>query len=149
MSQTAFWIGDPKMRNLASRLPLTVSAIAIAAAFATPAYAQTEDAQVDAQKTNDQIECSSIADPTQRQGCIETQGANALPESGVPSGDEIVVTGSRIKRPNFEALQPSVVINSAQIEARGFETVGQALNEQPSFGVPGARLSEMAPTEAG
>ena len=50
----------------------------------------------------------------------------------------IVVTGSRIKRPNYETLQPSVVIDSKEIENRGFETLGQAINEQPAFGVPGA-----------
>ena len=55
-----------------------------------------------------------------------------------PGDPDIVVTGSRIARPNFETLQPSVVIDSQQIESRGFETLGQAINEQPSFGVPGA-----------
>lgn len=50
----------------------------------------------------------------------------------------IVVTGSRIARPNYETIEPSVVIDAEQIEARGFETLGQALNEQPTFGVPGA-----------
>lgn len=50
----------------------------------------------------------------------------------------IVVTGSRIARPNYETIEPSVVIDAEQIESRGFETLGQALNEQPTFGVPGA-----------
>jgi iron complex outermembrane receptor protein len=62
-----------------------------------------------------------------------------LPEGGAPAGEgTIIVTGSRIARPNFDTLQPSVIIDSEQIENRGFETLGQALNEQPSFGVPGA-----------
>jgi outer membrane receptor protein involved in Fe transport len=105
---------------------------------AAPAAAQTESTQADAAQVNTAVECSTIADPAERQKCVETQGTNALPEGGAPAGDEIVVTGSRIKRPNFETLQPSVVIDSGQIEARGFETLGQAINEQPSFGVPGA-----------
>ena len=105
---------------------------------ASPAWAQSETVQVEAQATNDAVECSAIADPTARAACVDTQGTNALPESGAPSVSEIIVTGSRIKRPNFETLQPSIVIDSAQIESRGFETLGQAINEQPSFGVPGS-----------
>lgn len=128
------------MRNYSSlrRLSLTASTVALAATFASPAFAQTEESQVTTQQTNTALDCSTIADVAQRQKCVETQGANSLPESGAPSGDQIVVTGSRIKRPNFETNEPVVVIDSAQIESRGFETLGQALNEQPSFGVPGA-----------
>jgi len=121
-----------------SRFTLSASVIALGTAFATPALAQTEQTQVEAQKQNDVVECSTIEDPAQKQKCLDTQGTNALPEAGAPAEGAIVVTGSRIKRPNFETDQPVVVIDSAQIEARGFETLGQALNEQPSFGVPGA-----------
>jgi iron complex outermembrane recepter protein len=124
------------MSSFNSRILASASVAALV--FATPAWAQQEDTQVDAQQVNDTIECSSIADPAQRLACEETQGASATPEGGAPSGDEIVVTGSRIRRPNFETLQPAVVIDSAQIESRGFETLGQAINEQPAFGVPGA-----------
>ena len=121
-----------------SRFTLSASVIALGTAFAPPALAQTEQTQVEAQKQNDVVECSTIEDPAQKQKCLDTQGTNALPEAGAPAEGAIVVTGSRIKRPNFETDQPVVVIDSAQIEARGFETLGQALNEQPSFGVPGA-----------
>jgi outer membrane receptor protein involved in Fe transport len=50
----------------------------------------------------------------------------------------IVVTGSRIARPNYDTVEPVIVTTSADIEDRGFTSLGQALNEQPSFGVPGA-----------
>jgi outer membrane receptor protein involved in Fe transport len=120
------------------RLPQTVSVIALATAFAAPAYAQTEAQQDQAAQQDTAVECSTIADPAQRQRCVDTQGENALPESGAPAEGSIVVTGSRIKRANFETLQPAVVIDSAQIESRGFETLGQAINEQPAFGVPGS-----------
>ena len=117
---------------------LLCSVSATAIAFSAPAYAQQEETQIEAQDVNVAIECSEIADPAERQECLDTQGDNALPEAGGTGEGTIVVTGSRIQRPNFETLQPAVVINSAQIEARGFETLGQALNEQPSFGIPGA-----------
>ena len=76
--------------------------------------------------------------PGQAAEVRETQGTNVTPTSGAPTQQEIVVTGSRIKRPNFETLEPAVVINSASIEQRGFQTVADALNEQPTFGVPGS-----------
>lgn len=126
------------MRSLRLSVTSSTLALALGALLASPAAAQNETAQVEAQQVNDAQECSTIADPAARQACLDNQGETALPESGAPSGDEIVVTGSRISRPNFETIQPSVVIDSAQIESRGFETLGQALNEQPSFGVPGA-----------
>ena len=125
-----------------SRLLLCSASVA-ALAFSAPAFAQTEQTQVETQKVNDAIECSTLTDPAAHQKCVETQGINALPEGGAPSANaagtgEIVVTGSRIKRPNFDTDQPIVVIDSAQIESRGFETLGQAINEQPAFGVPGS-----------
>ncbi|MEO7634265.1 MAG: TonB-dependent receptor plug domain-containing protein [Sphingomicrobium sp.] len=119
-------------------LARSASALALAAALSSPAAAQTESTQVGAQQQNVAVECSAIADPAEQAKCVETRGENATPTAGAPAADAIVVTGSRIKRPNFDTAEPAVIIDSAQIEARGFETVGQALNEQPSFGVPGA-----------
>ncbi|HET9428921.1 MAG TPA: TonB-dependent receptor plug domain-containing protein, partial [Allosphingosinicella sp.] len=100
--------------------------------------AQTESTQAGAQETQTRIECADIADPEARQRCLETGGQGTLPEGGAPSEEAIIITGSRIARPNFDTLQPAVIIDSQQIENRGFETLGQAINEQPSFGVPGA-----------
>lgn len=120
------------------RATVFLTTVSAAALWAAPALAQSEEAQTTAQQTNDAIECSTITDAAEQQKCIETQGENALPEAGAPSEQEIVVTGSRIKRPNFDTVEPTIVIDSAQLESRGFTTLGQALNEQPSFGVPGA-----------
>lgn len=50
----------------------------------------------------------------------------------------ITVTGSRIARPNLESTAPIGVISSEALDTRGFTSVAQALNELPSFGVPGA-----------
>ena len=121
-----------------SRFSFSASVIAVAAVWASPSLAQQEQTQVGVQQANTAIDCSTIADPAQRQKCMTTKGVNATPTSGAPSSQDIVVTGSRIKRPNFETLEPSVVINSASIEQRGFQTVADALNEQPTFGVPGS-----------
>lgn len=52
--------------------------------------------------------------------------------------EEVVVTGSRIKRTGFDTTNPATVINSDFIELRAFNNVAQALNQLPSFGIPGA-----------
>jgi outer membrane receptor protein involved in Fe transport len=103
------------MRRAHVRALTTGSFAALAiAALATPAAAQTENQQAQAQQA-------------------PAPEAAAPPEEGT-----IVVTGSRIRRPNFDTDAPAIIIGSEQIENRGFETLGQAINEQPSFGVPGA-----------
>ena len=51
---------------------------------------------------------------------------------------QIVVTGSRISRREIESSSPLQIIDDKMLDARGFQTVAQALNELPTFGVPGA-----------
>ena len=125
-------------RFTATRLSLSASTIAVIAAWAAPAVAQSETQQQQAQQANTAIECSAIADPAQRQVCLNTQGQNAPASAGAPAEGSIVVTGSRIPRPNFDTVQPSVVLNSQAIEQRGFVDAADALNELPQFGVPGS-----------
>lgn len=52
--------------------------------------------------------------------------------------EEVVVTGSRIKRQGFDTVNPATVVDSEFLELRAFTNVAQALNELPSFGIPGA-----------
>jgi len=52
--------------------------------------------------------------------------------------EEVVVTGSRIKRSGFDTSNPATVVSSEFLELRGFNNVAQALNELPAFGIPGA-----------
>jgi outer membrane receptor protein involved in Fe transport len=106
-------------RTATSILTLAIAAIPLAA------VAQTEEQQVDAQAQKGE-EVGTASAP------------NEAPAVGAPESDAIVVTGSRIARPNIDTNEPIVVVNSEQIEARGFETLGQALNELPAFGVPGS-----------
>lgn len=48
----------------------------------------------------------------------------------------IVVTGSRIRRPNRDTIEPSLVVDAEQIEERGLTNVGEVFEEQPAFGPP-------------
>ena len=51
---------------------------------------------------------------------------------------EVVVTGSRIPRPNLESGQPTLVLDSQLIEQRGYNNIADAIQDLPSFGVPGS-----------
>jgi iron complex outermembrane recepter protein len=50
--------------------------------------------------------------------------------------DEIVITGSRIRRTGFETLQPAVVLDSEHLELNSGIDLASALNEQAGFSVP-------------
>jgi outer membrane receptor protein involved in Fe transport len=52
--------------------------------------------------------------------------------------EEIIVTGSRIRRAGFDTLQPAVQIDSEFMETRGFINIADAINEVPTFGPPGS-----------
>jgi iron complex outermembrane recepter protein len=50
--------------------------------------------------------------------------------------EAVVVTGSRIRRPELTSVQPLQVITTERMEERGFTNVADALNDIPSVGVP-------------
>ncbi|WP_338466691.1 TonB-dependent receptor [Novosphingobium sp. ZN18A2] len=112
--------------NSALRPAVSVQALAVMLAAASPAWAQAD---------------ASVTDTT---NCVDANLDGVCDDKDVSANGDvaangmITVTGSRIARPNYDTVEPSIVISSEQIEARGFDTLGQALNEQPSFGVPGS-----------
>ena len=120
-----------------SRFAFSVSAVALGAAWASPALSQTNSQQSNVQKRNTAIDCSTITDPAQHATCVKTQGQNAPATTGAPEQGTIVITGSRIPKPNYDTIQPAVVLNSQAIEQRGFVNAADALNELPQFGIPG------------
>src|SRR5256885_11525964 len=48
---------------------------------------------------------------------------------------EVVITGSRIARPDLDRLEPTTVVTGELFDQRGYTDVGQALQELPAFGV--------------
>lgn len=50
--------------------------------------------------------------------------------------DELVVTGSRIRRPDLTSVQPIQVISTEKLDEKGYTNVADALNDLPSAGVP-------------
>ena len=122
-----------------SRFAFTTSVFAISAAWANSALAaQTNAQQEAAQKQNTAVDCSTVTDPAAHATCVQTQGQNAAASAGAPAAGSIVVTGSRVPKPNFDTVQPSTVLNSQAIEQRGFVNAADALNELPQFGIPGS-----------
>jgi iron complex outermembrane recepter protein len=54
---------------------------------------------------------------------------------------EVVVTGSRIARPDLDRLEPTMITTAAAFDERGYLDVGQALSENPAFGVQPSSLT--------
>ncbi|WP_293989403.1 TonB-dependent receptor [Sphingomonas sp.] len=57
------------------------------------------------------------------------------PQANSDDGPDIIITGSRIARRATDTVEPVLVLDSKAIESRGFSTLGQALSEQPAFGI--------------
>ena len=94
----------------------------IALAMATPAFAQSASPTTQ--------ECAANPD---LQGCTVRRNA----DGSRATGDEIVVTGSRIPRPEIDGTIPGVQVGSEQISTRGFTNALEAVNDIPLVG-PGA-----------
>lgn len=92
--------------------------------IATPALAQgpvpATKAKADPAKST--VETPAEADPSVRSADGQAQ------DNGL-----IVVTGSRIKRRNYESLEPTVTLDEKYIRERGITNVADALNELPAF----------------
>ncbi|MEP9402095.1 TonB-dependent receptor domain-containing protein [Sphingomonas silueang] len=79
---------------------------------------------------------TAAATPADDQAKPLTGVAGAGADEGAAPAGEIVVTGSRIRRPDYDSLEPTTVITNEYLGVRGLTNVADALNEQPGFGVP-------------
>ena len=134
------------MRRLTSAAlsSASLTALALSISVAAPAFAQTAVPQL------------PICAVGQTENCIPADQAAQAPVPQSPSGtvpaeatedDEtvqsadgggaenntITVTGSRIRRPNFESFEPTVTVDEKYIEERNLTNVADALNELPGF----------------
>ncbi|MGC1523591.1 MAG: TonB-dependent receptor [Steroidobacteraceae bacterium] len=76
----------------------------------------------------------------------QAQDKPKAPAAATDELQEVVVTGSRIARPDLDRLQPTTIVSSATFDDRGYLDVGQALSELPAFSV---MPSSAANTQAG
>lgn len=137
------------MRALPLGALSTVSFAALTLGLVAPAGAQT------AQPAQEQCNPSSPSYDKNTGNCVQqAEGAQAQPtapgtnpgtapsdEAGTiataDSGQEVVVTGSRIPRPQFEGTIPGAQVTQEQITTRAFTSALEALNDIPLVG-PGA-----------
>lgn len=94
----------------AGRIALLAGAGIAALAFTAPAHAQDAPGETQADRP------------------LENEGESATEEE---SG--IVVTGSRIRRPDFDTAEPTQVVTSQFINERALTNVADALNEGPAI----------------
>ena len=102
--------------SLRQRL-LTSTLLMGVASFASPAYAQPQD------ETTDTPSVQAEADPS--------------PDAQDPDGGAIVVTGSRIARPDLTSTSPLAVVQDEEFTLSGAVNVEQVINTLPQV-IPGA-----------
>ena len=116
-------------RKLLSATALQTGAF-ILFASAAPGYAQTTAAAATTAATQ-------TPPPAEDQTTNSTDPAQiaAANQANAPAGSEksIVITGSRIRRPNLESAVPVTSIQGEQFFQRGNTDVGEALNDLPQL----------------
>ncbi len=108
---------------------LSTSLLVGVAALATPAYAQ--DAAQPAPPSPEAPPADVQAQPPS--GPIEAQPPAAAAQPA-PSGQDIIVTGTRIPQPNLTSAAPITVLNSQDVKLTGTTRVEDLLNQLPSVG---------------
>jgi outer membrane receptor for ferrienterochelin and colicin len=115
-----------RFRNIS----LASTSVLACVAFSSPAFAQT----------------AQPVDDTQPETVQEDNNAQAT--TGDPQ--DIVVTGSRIARPELETAAPLIAsIGSEELETRAFTNVAAALDEVPGFGIPVAESGDQGTFSVG
>ena len=114
------------MKFTALRLSATASTFALSAAFASPAFAQTPSTSPGDQ----QIDCTLPANST-----LPACASEVARETGkAPTNEQsIVVTGSRIRRPNLESPVPITSLSNEELTMTGEVNVGDRLNDLPAL----------------
>lgn len=72
--------------------------------------------------------------PAQQPATTSSQSTPQASEEDAATVEEVVVTGSRIPRPQYEGVIPGVQVGSQDIEQRLFTNAGDVLNDIPLVG---------------
>ena len=123
-----------------SRLAVGASVIAIATAFAVPAQAQVTGTQDTQPATTNTPATSQQTTP------VETVNRTGLPSANqeqAPASSEqsIVITGSRIKRPEIESPVPVAVLGQQALLQDAAANIADTLNELPQVGIGTTRTT--------
>ncbi len=108
---------------------LTTTLMVGVAALATPAYAQ--DA---AQPSPPPTDAPPTDVQTNPSGPVEAQPAPSTGAQGAPveSGQDIIVTGTRIPQPNLTSAAPVTVLSNQDVKLTGTTRIEDLLNQLPS-----------------
>jgi len=112
------------------RLPLslilTTSAFAISAGLASPAFAQVAGDPPDPA-------CANLPEGDARDRCISGEVEIESGQAATEEEGSIIVTGSRIRRPNLDSPVPITSISADELTQTGDVNVGDRLNDLPSL----------------
>lgn len=100
--------------------------------FASPAMAQEP---IGATQQDECDQNDPDYNPTTGQCAPEDGSAQAGSDPDAEGGRQIVVTGSRIPRPEFSGNLPGVQVDQEQIQTRGFTNAIEVINDIPLTGV--------------
>lgn len=104
-----------RLSQTSKGLTVTASVLAMTLAFSSPAFAQT----------------ANEPDPPETlEGEVEVESGQDQDAAG---DDQIVVTGSRIRRPNLESTVPITSVGIQELTDTGDVSLGDALNDLPSI----------------
>jgi outer membrane receptor protein involved in Fe transport len=103
----------------------TFAAFGLASAFATPAFAGDGAATAE---TSEAVEANAAAAAAQ-----PTSESSVTAGQEVAESEAIVVTGSRIRRPNLESPLPVTSIGGQEFFETGNVSVGDTLNDLPAL----------------
>ena len=113
---------------------LTTTLLVGAGMIATPAFAQAAAPVIadPAAAAADAAPAGTGADATNTTPNPEAQASSTNAKGqAVTSGDEIIVTGSRIPQPNLTSTSPVTVVTSAEAKLQGTTRVEDLLNSLP------------------
>lgn len=120
----------------ASRLTVSVSAMALAVAFSAPAVAQAQGAPTGTAPPPTTTPPPQCAKPegSPNDACTSGEVETKSGTAATPANrDTIVVTGSRIRRPNLESPVPITSLSAEELTSTGDVNVGDRLNDLPSI----------------
>ena len=96
------------------------------AAFGTPAFAQTAGQPQNPAGDNSEQTTSPV------EGTVATDtSATGANQADAGSGNEIIVTGSRIPQPNLTSTSPVTVVSAGEVKIQGTSRVEDLLNTLP------------------
>jgi len=109
------------------RTGTALTALAIATVIASPASAQSQSTVPDQNKGTN----PAAAPPT---GAVEALPTPTTSAQGAPvqTGQDIIITGTRIPQPNLQSAAPVTVVTNQDIKLSGATRMDDVLNQLPS-----------------